>query len=182
MKSIREAGPHLTWSHPDPLRRDFELRANGEVYGTLTWERDDAGSLATATTTEGSWTFKRLGYLQPHVTIREVASGRTVARFDAQWNGPGVLHLVDGRTVRFEANFWLAEWDWVAASGEHVVKFKRDFSAGRREGHAHLSKTGDEVPNLAVLVLLGWYLLVLMAEDSATVLHRDLADDDRPRH
>lgn len=178
MNSIREAGPYLTWSHPDVLRKDFELRGGGETYGSIAWERKNGGSLATARSSDGLWTFKRIGFLQPHVTVRDVNTERIVARFDAQWNGPGLLHLSDGRNFRWEANFWRAEWEWTDAAGDVVVTFKRNFSDSKREGNAHLAPGALSHARLDILVLLGWYLIILMGEDAATVIHRDLAADE----
>ena len=63
MKTIRETADHpLRWTRPSMLARQYELTAGPEVVGGLKWE-SMFGSLATAEAAEGTWTFKRAGFL-----------------------------------------------------------------------------------------------------------------------
>jgi hypothetical protein len=169
MRQIASSDHHLTWVHPTPQTREFELRAGDDAVGTLAWE-SGTGSRAVAGTSEGNFSLKRLGFLHPHVTVRHAGEDLNVARFDPNLAGGGVVHFAEGRQYRWATNFWLSQWSWVDSAGNHVVSFKRHFSQDKREGDVELRSAGGEIPHAALLVILGWYLIILMAEDHAAAI------------
>ena len=62
MRLIQEAADQdLIWRQPSAFKEYYELRASGEVLATLHWETA-WGTLATARTAAGAWTFKRRGF------------------------------------------------------------------------------------------------------------------------
>ena len=63
------AGNRLSWSQPKALQRIFELREGNRLFGTLSFVKS-LGSLAEASMAAGDWTFKRVGFFRPHVTVR----------------------------------------------------------------------------------------------------------------
>ena len=70
MKSLRKVGAFaLEWSQTSVMSQSYELRGDDQVVATLEWEKL-IGSLATARTADGAWTFKRSGFLTPMVTVR----------------------------------------------------------------------------------------------------------------
>ena len=98
MRSIFTAtGQELSWHQPKGLRRHFELRIGDEVLATLRWETN-FGSLATAETAEGRWTFKRVGFWRPKVTVRAAGSDADLAVFEPRWTGSGTLTLASGHS------------------------------------------------------------------------------------
>jgi hypothetical protein len=62
-------GKELEWVQPSALKMEFELRADDETAATLRF-RSSLGSLATAESGDGCWTFKRVGFWRTRVTIR----------------------------------------------------------------------------------------------------------------
>lgn len=163
MKKI-VAGAELTWTHPEPERRSYELRSGSELMARLSWTTE-AGSLAEGTTDDGVWTFKRAGFLKPRVTVRSIDQGRDVAIFEANPAGGGLLQLLDGHFYNWRTNFWRAEFAWIAANGKAVVESTRSFSVdGKTEGRARIAATELDSNQLSLLVLLGWYLVMMSAE------------------
>ena len=72
MQGIRDVvGTELEWVQPHALRREFELRAGEEAVAKLEF-RSTFGSLASAQSGEGTWTFKRVGFWRSHVTVRAI--------------------------------------------------------------------------------------------------------------
>ena len=167
MKSFREiAMGDLVWVQPSRMKQDFELRSGDDVVATLHWERS---SLTTAKTAFQSWTFKREGFWHPRITVRAPGSDANVAVFEAGWTGAGLLELGQGRSLRFgPANFWRSQWQWEEAKGSPLVQFKVSGRLLKLEGQVEIaSQATAESPELPLLVVLGWYLLVRFAQNAA---------------
>jgi hypothetical protein len=155
----------LVWVQPARLKQEFELHGGDELVGSLRWER---ASLATGETENQSWTFKREGFWHPRVTVRVAGSDDNIATFQPGWAGGGTLFLGGGAQLRFAAaNFWRSQWDWLDAQDQPVVQFKSRHGLLKVEGQVEIEPGGIELPDLPLLVVLGWYLLVLFARDAA---------------
>lgn len=102
MKAMSSAfGKDLCWIQPKGLGRHFELWAGDDVLATLQFETL-CGSLATATSAEGSWTFKRVGFFNPRVTVRKAGEEVNLAVYTPKWTGrEGILEFPDGRVFHW---------------------------------------------------------------------------------
>ena len=171
MRSIREfPGRELKWTQPKLLNKYFELLSGEDLVGSLRWEKS-FGSLAAAEASERQWTFKRGGFLRPHVTVREADSTETIALFEANWGGTGSVQYRGGQPIRWvSSGFWRSRWMWLSDSGAEIAAFSSDHKFMKTEGRLEVSAHGAEVPELPLLALLGWYLLILAAEDTAAVM------------
>src|SRR5262245_39564144 len=124
------------------------------------------GSLAIAQSAEGSWTFKRTGFLNPQVTVRVAGSDAEIATFKPSWKGDGRVKMADGRRYRFvKLSFWSSEWAFDTDDGARIVHFQPKFALLKQATDVTVG-AGGQVPELAMLTLLGWYLIVLMANDA----------------
>ena len=192
MRLIQEAADQeLLWRQTHALKQEYALRAGDEVLATLRWQKP-FGSLALAKTAERGWTFKRSGFWQPRVTARPVGSERDVATFKPEWTGGGTLTTDGGRSFRWASTgFWRQQWSWRDADDAPLVQFQ-DRSGLKSEARVTLSPVAAALPEVAqvddlyrpvarealgppsvalpelpLLVTLGWYLLVLAAQDTA---------------
>ena len=166
MRQISEvAHQQLVWAQPSRIQQAFELRDANEIYGTLHFER---GSLAAGDTSNQHWTFKRQGFWHPQVTIRIPGSDSNWALFKPSWSGGGALELPDGRILKFgAANFWHSQWDWQDQTGQPLVHFKGHAGILKMEGEVDIEASARTIDVLDLLVVLGWYLLILFARDAA---------------
>ena len=87
----------LTWVKPRALRAEYQLIADGKALASLRWEKA-LGSLARAEAADGRWTFKRVGFLRPRVTVRAEGSVADVAMLEP---GTGILQFSDGHTYHW---------------------------------------------------------------------------------
>jgi hypothetical protein len=167
MKAIREVAEQaLRWTQSSALAREFELRAGEEVVGTLRWQKA-FGSLALAEAADGAWTFKRAGFLCPRVTVRLPGSEMEVAEFKPGWAGEGTLRLADGRSYQWQkTSFWRSEWAFAGEVGTALVHFKPEFAFFKHAAEVRVEPAAVAVPDLSLLALLGWYLMILMSEDA----------------
>lgn len=170
MRKIAEvAQQELVWVQPARLKQGFELQAMDEVVATLQFERS---SLATAETAEQQWTFKREGFWHPQVTVRLPDSDDNVAVFKPSWMGGGSLEISEGRLLRFgAANFWHSQWDWSDTESQAtLVHFKSRAGLMKTDGQVDIESEAVTYSELPLLVVLGWYLLILFARDAAAVI------------
>ena len=125
----------------------------------------------TAATAAGTWTFKRVGFWHPRITVRAPGADDDRAVFDPSWTGSGSLTVAGGPTFRWKAtNFWYTRWDWQTADGAVALHFANQQGLARLEGQVGVEPAGRGLPELDLLITLGWYLIVLRANDDATVV------------
>lgn len=166
MRTIAEvADQGLIWKQPTRTKQAFELHAGDEVVGTLIFQRS---SLVTGLTADRQWTFKREGFWHPQVTVRAPGSDLNVALFKPSWGGGGTLELGPGGQLSFgAANFWHSQWDWQSSDGKPLVHFKSHQGVLKIDGDVDVEADAVGRPDLPLLVVLGWYLLILFARDAA---------------
>jgi hypothetical protein len=81
--------------------------------------------------------------------------------FIARWTGTGTLELIAGRRMH-----WSATHSWEADDGTPLVVTTSRLGRTRLDGTVALTPAAAGRPDLALLVLLGWYLVVLQAQDT----------------
>ena len=170
MKHIRESQlTGLVWMQRQAKVRAFELRAGEEVVGTLSW-RSRFGSLADALAADGHWTFKRTGFFDPRVSVRVHGHDTDLAMYTPRWTGDGVMESASGQRVFWKGSgFWRSRWSFSSASGERLVDFEPCDSLLKKSASVKVTPTGLATADLSLLVLLGWYLMLLQSDDDAGV-------------
>jgi len=170
MRALREAAPsNLSWQQPRALRAEYELRAGDELLGIL--RRSGAfGMPMDGEIGASRFTLKSGGFFRSRITVREAgATGEPAVFGRTGFLGAGELALPDGRSYRWKmTSFWGGRWAFVDDSDRPLVSFtsrNRFFRAGCEVeiGPGALAR-----PELPVLVLLGWYLLLRMRENAAS--------------
>jgi hypothetical protein len=167
-------GSELLVVQPRLFERRFELRSGTALLATLSFE-STLGTLATAETATEAWTFKRVGFLNPRVTIRERDREVDLAAFWPKVWGSGWLGLADGRRFQWKSlGFWSRAWGFTDASDEFLFTLK---PGAEESGLSDLLKTQAVVvvaphayglTELPLLLMLGWYLMILQLEDATT--------------
>jgi len=167
MKSIHEVDRlDLRWAPSNALPNAYELRSDSDILGTLTWQKA-YGTIAKAESSDGCWTFKRTGFFSPKVTVREVGSDTDIAVMTGSLAGPDTLRLRDGCTFRWVAtNFWETACAFTDTNGTKLVQFKPGPELLKQTAFVEISASANELPELSLLMLLGWYLLVMMWQDT----------------
>lgn len=159
----------LKWTQPSALKMHYELHAGEEHAATLHF-RSSYGSFAMGASADGCWTFKRAGFFQTRLTIRACNEDTDIAVFrNNTWSGGGTLELPGGRKLLATTNLWQTNLEFKTESGETLLRFKSG-------GLIHLSASVELQPEavglaeLPLLVMLGWYLIVMLHTDSAGVV------------
>jgi len=165
MHNIIRASEHgIQWSQPSATRMEYELRSGGEVLATLTF-RSSFGTLATAESDDGCWTFKRTGFWQNRASIRACGSDTDLATFQNNtWDGGGSLAFSNGRQIKATTNFWMTNFEFRTVTDEPLVTF--DYGGVfHRSAEVRVSPLARDAPESSLLVLFGWYLVIMLDSD-----------------
>jgi hypothetical protein len=158
----------LVWTQPSPLKREYELRCGEEVMAALRWGKV-FGSLAIADAAEGCWTFKRSGFLSPRVTVRLLNTEFDMAVFKPGWSGSGPIVFTNGRVYNWGyTHFWQKSWSFTNDSGQRLVRFTPEASLVNFCIHVEIDRSAQIITELPVLAIFGVYLMILMADESAS--------------
>jgi hypothetical protein len=149
------------------LRLEYELHSGEDLVATLRF-RGMFGTLATATSGDGSWTFKRVGFWQNRATIRRSGEDADLATFrNNTWAAGGELEFAGGRTFKATTNFWMTRFELVTGSESLLVRFHGGGFL-RRSADVEIAPAARKEPELPLLVLFGWYLLVMLGRDAGS--------------
>jgi len=148
----------------------FQLLSGDAPVGELRWTKD-VGSLATAEVAGGSYTIKRGGFLNPHVTIRAAGQSSDLARLSVHL-GYHSVHLADGTEYRFHrAGLLVPAWQLTTADRREILHLE-PVRTGRalEAGAVVVDPAAKDLPALLVLLILSWHFIVLAwFEDEALV-------------
>jgi hypothetical protein len=162
-------GP-LVWTQPKAMRREYQLNSGDELIGQLRFEKS-YGSLATAEVASQLWTFKREGFLHPRVTMRTANADVNLAVFHPSWSGGGVLEFPDGRRIRWRCtSFWKSEWSFVEGEDRQLLLFKQHEGFLKISARLEFNPSDAAMPDLPLLAALGWYIMLLTAQDAAVAV------------
>ncbi len=169
MRAIQEAAPsNLSWQQPQAMKAEYELRAGDELLATL---RKTAmfGTAMDAEIGASRFTLKTEGFVRSRIKIREAdAAGEPAVFGRAGFLGAGQLALPDGRSYRWKmTSFWGGRWAFLDDSDRPLVSFASRNRFLRAGCDVEIAPGALARPELPVLVLLGWYLLLRIREDSA---------------
>jgi len=168
VKPISElAGRPLEWRQTHAFRNEFDLVDEQEIVATLRWVKS-FGSLAIGEAADGRWTFKRIGFLRPRVTVRREGEEADVALFEPGWWANGVLNLDRGRKLLWRhRDFWHHQWAFLTESEFPVIQFQSTHKIFKSGATVEIPPGHADPDDLSLLVCLGWYLMVLTAHDAA---------------
>lgn len=151
----------LRWLRTAESPVEFTLSSGESPVATLRWKQR-GGSLAASESSDGVWTLKRGGFLNPHVTVRGEGSEAVRARLTVHLSHHE-LALDNGRIYRFRrAGILVPAWKLMATDGTEVLHIEPVREGRKLEGGAVLaSPTALDLPELLLLVVLSWYFIVL---------------------
>lgn len=150
-------------------RRSYQLQGGDELVATLDWAAA-RGSLAAGEAADGSWTFKRAGFLRPHVTVRVEGSQADLAILHLSRGRESRLDFADGRRFAWgPARGRRGQMAFSDLAGERVVAFLPRAKSFKYSAEVEIGPGKKELAELSLLALIGWYRLVLQIEEDASL-------------
>ncbi len=158
----------LQWERTSIFKAQYELKSGEALVATLCF-RSVWGTFATAQSADGCWTFKRVGFWQTRATIRRCDSEEEIAVFrNNTWRDGGTLLFPDGRQYPANTNFWRTQYEFQTQGGEPLIHY-RNRGLFHPSADVTILPEAQELPELPWMVMLGWYLIIMMQNDSAAV-------------
>jgi hypothetical protein len=159
-------GHELRWVQPQAFKMNYELQTPQGTAAILTF-KGWFNTLAVGESGEGNWLFNRPGFWQDRVTIQDERTGGNVAVFRRNiWKGGGILEVGFGRIIKVTTNFWQTRLVFQTESDIPILAYDIK-GVFRTSATLTIEPHATQVPELAWLVMLGWYLVVMMRRDSA---------------
>ena len=158
------AGKELVWIRAKDKKYRYELRHGATTLGAL--EFGKTGVVGEAG--DQRWSFDKEGFFRPRLLVRREGTASPIATLEVGIMGSGRLSFSEGPGYRWSQGGLLSNaWGFDDEAKQTAVSFK--LSSGLLTTGATVV-IGDKlaVPEHApLLALLGWYVLVLYAEDAA---------------
>ena len=164
-KIVEFIGRDLTWVRPELWKREYELRSQDEVVAALRF-KSPFSSQASGESGEGSWIFKRIGFLQTTIAILEEGTNIELGRFKRNWKGIRTLMLPYGRKYLASAHPWQSSYIFSTEAGEPLIHYKIG-SAVLQSAATLIEPRAANIPELPWMVLLGWYVVVRLRQRAA---------------
>jgi hypothetical protein len=100
--------------------------------------------------------------------VRAEGATADLAGFDHHtWGGGGTIRLADGRAIRVTANLRLQAVDVQFTEGHPLFRYRTDGFL-LQQSELDVLQPLEGMPELPWLLLFGWYLVVMMHQDSTT--------------
>jgi hypothetical protein len=158
MKALTAARP-LRWVQ-DRGRKFCLHDPEQRLYATLEFETT-TGSLATGEAAKGRWTFKRVGFFRPCISVRPLGLETDVALFRE-----GRVHFAGGRAFLWKpTRLGGKEMGFEDQKGRRLLRLKPRFGLRKYEADLQIEPASTEGMELAILVLLSWHISLLHQKD-----------------
>ena len=166
-KIVSSIGLTLEWQQPKLFKMEYELKSGDSLLATLRF-RSSWGTFATAQSADGCWTFKRVGFWQTRVTVHACDSEDELAVYkNNTWSDGGTLLFPDTRKYLANTNFWQTQYEFKTENGEPLIHFQNDGFV-RPSAKVTIQESARAIPELSWMVALGWYMIIMMQNDSAS--------------
>ncbi len=151
----------LRWLRTSEEPAGYQLLSGDLPVATLAWQRR-AGSLATGTYREGSWTFKRTGFLSPSIEVRATGSDRPIARLVAHLRHHAIRIGSGAPFTLVHASRLLPSWRVLRPDGTELLHIEPIAERGSLRGGAVVVTGTDPGAETLLLASLAWYFVVLV--------------------
>lgn len=144
--------PHLT-------ERFFELRLDEEIIGTIRFPKL-TGTIAEAHFLDYIWTFKRMGFWHPYISIRKPDNPEDFLRlpFSNKWGGLLMFKRADGQILELtNISFWQQIWAWLKHDKTILIEFH--ITIGLKNRAKVVIRQIDDPEETILLLALGCYAL-----------------------
>jgi hypothetical protein len=149
---------------PKTLKRDYKLISGTDAFGSITFKKS-FGTLAEAGVAGQCWSFKRIGFFNTKVTIRNCGDKNDLATFiNNTWKGGGTLYFKDGTSYKANTNFWNSEFGFQSPKGKKLLKISTKGFL-KTSTLIEINKGGEVDPKIELLVLLACYLSIMIRQD-----------------
>lgn len=171
MRPLNELSDGIAiWNGTLGWKRSFRLTRDWLTYASLQWETA-SGAVALARTVGGMVTIERGSFSSSKIQLRDAASGRELGTFETGWLEGGRLQLCSGRQWRWHMDARsMSRWSFRDGTGRPMMQLFVQSMGLTPSGSIAIEPDAANLPELALLVALSWYLVVQTIDDSALLV------------
>ena len=160
----------LEWHQESAFGRTYHLKVGDSVMAELAFPKS-LGTLAEARTAGSAWSFKRRGVFSTMIGARLLGQESEIATYQPNWaSSKGLLKLENGEEFHLKtANFWASEWALLTVDGQEMLRYHNQGFL-KHGARLEVSERAKQHPQLQLLVLLTWYILVMYQMDSSVAV------------
>jgi hypothetical protein len=160
----------LRWKQVAFGARDFELRAGDDLVGRLYWPKW-LSDRAVAKCAEGVWLIDRPGFFRDKVVVTDVGSRVRVGIFVPNWLGDGKLSLTNGRLYQwYRTKAFSNSWAFADKNEVVLIEIHDWMRCFKHEAEVKLRIGVISLPEISLLILIGWYLAYMNIQDAAAAV------------
>ena len=154
------------WVQPKAMPNRFEMRSGEKIFATLAFSRWK-NMLAQAESADGQWTFERVGTLNHRVLIRRAGEDTKLGEYAYVYQRNGRLELAGAIYCWKATNFWATQFNWLGPDDQPLIHYRLGVKDSRFSDWFKIQSRMEIYPAVALLpdpsllVLCGWYLMVL---------------------
>lgn len=153
-----------TWARV--LGRRWDLTVEGRASATIEWPSVFSAK-AHAATAGATWDVARKGVLTRHILVSQPGSAVPAATLTQRWRRGELESRIGPRAEWRSRNFFGTRWGFAGADGANLLEFERKTFVIYPKAVVTASHVALRRPDLALLVVLGWYLIVMSWRDTA---------------
>ena len=160
----------LQWKQIAFGAREFELRAGDDLVGRLYWPKW-LSDRAVAICADGKWLIDRLGFFRDKVVVTDVVSRTKVGSFVSDWLGDGKLSLINGDVYQwYRTKAFSNSWAFADKNDVVLIEINDWMRWFKHEAEVKLRIGVTSLPELSLLILIGWYLAYMNMQDAAAAV------------
>lgn len=164
MLHLIHARTPLEWVQTGVEQAAFDLRAENELIGTLQ-QCQPGGPHFLAQAADGAWTFTWCGLLRPQVLVTRINETQPLAVLRKEANG-GTFRLKDGHIYTWLSRVgWFHDGLWTDEHACVLIRLCIPEGFTTSTGQVIIVPAAFALPELSLLILFGWYLLIRELED-----------------
>ena len=153
-------GQILLWKQPKRLHKEYHLRSQDYIWGTLHYDKNYIISRATAKTADKEWKFKYTRFPLPEVSVKKEKDLVAKATIETNWGWHGRLIFTNGPRYTWKSNdVDEKEFSFLSPQDHPVVFIKPRIGFFKVE--VEVDVTSLHSPHLPLLSMLGWFLVLL---------------------
>lgn len=158
----------LVWYQPRQVLQIFELRSMNEYYATLLINRQKHSirpvTTATAVSAREGWSFRHTNEILPNITVSSLGSLLPFGTF-IFWNyTQGMFCLSNETRYYWEQSQNIFAWSYLN-NQQNIVLFHEIEIPSRKGAEVSIPSDSWNLPDLLVLTLFGWFLILHMIEE-----------------
>jgi hypothetical protein len=160
-------GKDIRWERTKEKGEHYHLLVDDEQVAALSWTSQWHYDKAKAETGYGSFRFERQGFWSQRIVILD-ENGDERGVYNPKWTGGGTLELSSGDTYIWRPRGWMGNrYEWLNRDEKPLIEFAVRHGWFKMSTELGFVATGIKPENVDLLVIFGWYLVVLATKDAA---------------